>query len=79
MAAASLFSVDLRDGRGEYVPFVQDLARMATIQVVMQALMVAQGTAAIDADFAVYLMQLMLGVAAYWLVVRRAVVVRPAR
>lgn len=78
MQAASLFTARLDDGRGEYVSFIDDVARMATIQVVMQVLMVAQGTASMGADFFVYLLQLLVGVATYWLVVRRAVAVRSA-
>ena len=68
-----LWQMHVKDGRGEYVSFVEDLMRMTTIQVVMQLLMVFQGTAALDMSFVVYLSQVLVGVAAYWLVVRRLV------
>lgn len=73
MFQRQLWQVRIRDGDGEYVPFVEDLMRMATIQVTMQLLMVFQGAATMDAGFLVYLMQVLVGVAAYWLIVRRAI------
>lgn len=73
MFQKQLWQMRIPDGDGEYVPFVEDLMRMATIQVTMQLLMVFQGVAAMDAGFLVYLLQVLVGVAAYWLVVRRAV------
>lgn len=72
-----LWQMRIPDRDGEYVPFVEDLMRMATIQVTIQLLMTFQGAATMDAGFLVYLMQVMVGVAAYWLVVRRAVGVMP--
>lgn len=68
-----LWQMNIKNGDGEYVPFVEDLMRMTTIQLTMQLLMTFQGTATIDMSFFVYLMQVLVGVAAYWLVVRRAV------
>jgi len=68
-----MFNFAVADGRGEYVGFVEDALRMCTIQVVMQLLMVAQGSAALNLDFMVYLLQVMVGVAVYWLIVRRLV------
>jgi len=68
-----LWHVRIRDSDGEYVPFVEDLMRMASIQVTLQLLMTFQGAATMDAGFLVYLLQVLVGVAAYWLVVRRAV------
>lgn len=73
MFQKQLWQVRIQDSEGEYVPFVEDLMRMATIQVTMQLLMVFQGAATMDAGFLVYLMQVLVGVAAYWLVVRRAI------
>ena len=67
-----LWQMHVPSGQGEYVPFVEDLMRMTTIQVVMQLRMVFQGVAAMDLSFLVYLTQVLVGVAAYWLVVRRA-------
>ena len=69
----SMIRVPITDGRGEYVAFAEDIARMVTIQVVLQILMALQGMTSIDMDFVVYLLQVMVGVAAYWLVVRRVV------
>lgn len=69
---SQLWQVTVNDGEGEYVPFIEDLSRMATIQVTIQLLMVFQGVASMDAAFLVYLAQVMVGVAAYWLVVRRS-------
>ena len=63
----------MNSGNGEYVPFVEDVARMVTIQFVLQLLMTFQGIASVDMDFIVYLLQVMVGVAVYWLVVRRVV------
>lgn len=77
--ADSMFHVAVEDGRGEYTGFVDDALRMCTIQVVMQLLMVAQGSASLNLDFMVYLLQVMVGVAVYWLVVRRLVAVRSGR
>lgn len=65
--------MNIKNGDGEYVPFVEDLMRMTTIQLTMQLLMTFQGVASIDMSFVVYLMQVLVGVAAYWLIVRRAV------
>ena len=65
--------MNIKNGDGEYVPFVEDLMRMTTIQLTMQLLMTFQGGAAIDMGFLVYLMQVLVGVSAYWLIVRRAV------
>jgi hypothetical protein len=63
----------MSNGKGEYVPFVEDVARMVTIQLVLQLLMTFQGVATLDIDFIVYILQVMVGVAVYWLVVRRVV------
>lgn len=68
-----LWQMNIKNGDGEYVPFVEDLMRMTTIQLTMQLLMTFQGVAAIDMSFLVYLMQVLVGVSAYWLIVRRAV------
>ena len=72
MSARQLWQMRVHNGRhGEYVPFIEDLMRMVTIQVTMQLLMVFQGAATLDMSFVVYLTQVLVGVAAYWLVVRR--------
>lgn len=68
-----LWQMNIKNGDGEYVPFVEDLMRMTTIQLTMQLLMTFQGVAVVDMSFLVYLMQVLVGVAAYWLIVRRAV------
>lgn len=68
-----LWQMNIKNGDGEYVPFVEDLMRMTTIQLTMQLLMTFQGVAVIDMSFLVYLMQVLVGVSAYWLIVRRAV------
>jgi len=68
-----LWSVRVPDGRGEYVSFVEDIMRMATIQITIQLLMVFQGAATMGVDFLVYLLQVFVGVAAYWLIVRRTI------
>lgn len=73
MENRSLLTVKVNNGRGEYVPFVEDIARMVTIQLVLQLLMTFQGITSIDLDFMVYILQVMVGVAVYWLVVRRVV------
>lgn len=68
-----LWQMNVKNGDGEYVPFAEDLMRMTTIQLTMQLLMTFQGVASIDMSFLVYLMQVLVGVSAYWLIVRRAV------
>lgn len=73
MENRSLLTVKMSNGKGEYVPFVEDVARMVTIQLVLQLLMTFQGVATLDIDFIVYILQVMVGVAVYWLVVRRVV------
>lgn len=73
MYQRQLWQMRVADGHGEYVPFVEDLMRMTSIQLTMQLLMVFQGVATLDLGFVVYLLQVLVGVAAYWLVVRRAV------
>ena len=73
MENRSLVTVKMTNGRGEYVPFVEDVARMVTIQLVLQLLMTLQGSASLDIAFVVYLLQVVVGVAVYWLLVRRVV------
>ena len=75
----SMLHWSVPSGRGEYVQFVEDVMRMATIQFVLQILMALQGIATFSLDFIVYLLQVMVGVAVYWLVVRRVVRVGPDR
>ncbi len=73
MYQRQLWQMRVPDAQGEYVPFVEDLMRMTSITVTMQLLMVFQGVATLDLGFVVYVLQMLVGVAAYWLVVRRAV------
>ena len=68
-----LWQMNVKNGDGEYIPFVEDLMRMSTIQLTLQILMVFQGVASFNMEFFVYLTQVLVGVAVYWLVVRRAV------
>lgn len=66
--------------RIEYIPFVEDLARMLCIQVVIQIMLVLQGAASMDAMFFALVLYMLLGVSVYWLVLKRVIAfVPPAR
>lgn len=57
----------------EYIPFVDDLARMLCIQVVLQIMLVLQGAASMDAMFFALVLYMMLGVSVYWLILKRVI------
>jgi hypothetical protein len=57
----------------EYIPYAEDMARMACIQVVLQIMLVLQGAAQMDSMFIALVLYMMLGVSVYWLVVKRLI------
>jgi hypothetical protein len=59
----------------EYLPLAEDLARTLVIQVLVQLLVAAVDDSApfLSADFLIVLVYVLLGVAAYHLLLRRAV------
>jgi hypothetical protein len=61
----------------EYIPFVEDLARMLCIQVVLQIMLVLQGAASMDAMFFALVLYMMLGVSVYWLILKRVIAFVP--
>lgn len=60
----------------EYVPFVNDAIRVATILIGVQAMLCLQGGSAFDGPFFAFVVNNVLAVAMYWLVVRRLLDVR---
>lgn len=75
---ASLYTVNLSRVFGpDYAPLANDLVRMVCIQLAIQLLNVAiAGSTFFSADFMALLMYIVLGVALYWLALRRIVVFR---
>jgi hypothetical protein len=60
----------------EYLPFLEDIARMFTIQVVLQLMLFAQSPSAnpfFDVRFIEALLYILLGVSVYWLVLKKLV------
>jgi hypothetical protein len=66
----ALFVVPVADSYGE---FLQDLVRMLTVQIVVQIMVALQTSQAslLDGNFFALLLYVSVGVAAYWLIVRR--------
>lgn len=71
----TLFVVNLSNK--EYLPFVNDLVRMMTIQIMIQFLFFLNSTADdaafLTADFFLLLLYVALGVCVYWLVIKKLV------
>lgn len=63
--------------RIEYIPYVEDLLRMLCIQVVLQIMLVLQGSASMDAMFIALVMYMLLGVSVYWLILKRVIAFIP--
>lgn len=74
MSSSSSFKLDVSR---DYVPFVNDLIRMATIQLTIQLMYwaVDDATPLVSADFILLLMFVLLGVGVYHLVVAKLVAV----
>jgi hypothetical protein len=75
-ARRALYAVDLSRFMGpDYAPLANDVVRMISIQCAIQLLNVVLGGAAFfSADFLTLVFYIVLGVALYWLAVRRVVV-----
>jgi hypothetical protein len=60
----------------EYIPYVEDVMRMVTIQIVIQLMMFLQSPSTnkfFDVHFIEIVFYVVLGVTAYWLLVRKCV------
>lgn len=59
----------------EYVPMAKDVIRMVTIQVTIQFLLAigGDGVAFLTQEFMLLLVYIVIGVALYWMVIRRVV------
>jgi hypothetical protein len=76
-ARRSLYAIDLSQTfiGPDFAPFANDVMRMACIQVAIQILSVlVNGKSFFSAGFLTLLFYVVLGVALYWLAVRRIVV-----
>ena len=72
----SLYKIDLNIDK-EYIPMVNDLTRMTIIQVVAQTLfyLISPGTISLlSASFIKTLIFICIGIAVYWLIVRKVVI-----
>ena len=69
----SLYTVTLANK--EYLPMVEDILRMMTIQVTLQFLLYINNAEAafFTADFFLLLVYIVLGVCVYWLIIKRCV------
>lgn len=75
MDEASLYVVDVP--KKEYLPMIDDIARMVMIQFSIQLLLVAtnpEENQFFSADFILLLIYIVLGVCLYWLVFKKLVV-----
>lgn len=75
MDEASLYVVDVP--KKEYLPMIDDIARMVMIQFSIQLLLFAtnpEENQFFSADFILLLIYIVLGVCLYWLVFKRLVV-----
>lgn len=72
-----LYQVSLSKYIGkEYLPFIEDVLRMFTIQVILQFMIFIQAPTMnrfFDARFIEVLFYIMLGVSVYWLVLKKLV------
>jgi hypothetical protein len=60
----------------DYIPFLEDLARMITIQIVLQFMLFVQSPSSnpfFDVRFIQVLLYIILGVSVYWLVLKKLV------
>ena len=74
----ALYSFNVSSKIGDYIPLVDDLVRMGTIQVVIQLLYFmsdSKGTVSFfSGDFVMLLLFVLAGVATYHLLVKKAIV-----
>jgi hypothetical protein len=72
----SLFNVELNIDK-EYIPLINDIIRMFIIQIVAHALFVVnnKNVGFFDANFLQMLVFILLGIATYWMVVRKIVII----
>lgn len=73
---SSLFSITLENK--EFVPMLEDIIRMLTIQITLQFLLYINNTetAFFTSDFFLLLIYVVLGVCVYWLIIKKFVSVR---
>lgn len=77
MDEASLYVIDVP--KKEYLPMIDDIARMIMIQFSIQLLLFAtnpEENQFFSADFILLLIYIVLGVCLYWLVFKRLVIFR---
>ena len=76
-ASDNLYSLQISKYMGaEYIPYVEDVMRMVTIQVIIQLMMFLQSPSTnkfFDIRFFEIIFYVVLGVTAYWLLVRKCV------
>lgn len=72
----ALFEIDL-DIEKEYLPMVNDLIRMSIIQLVAQLLFsITSSEKFFSTIFLQTFIYLLIGIAVYWLIIRKIVIVR---
>lgn len=70
----SLYTVNVPNK--DYIEFINDIARMVTIQVSIQFLFFINNPNAVDffsADFILMLIYMILGICVYWLIIKKLV------
>jgi len=76
-ASDNLYSLQISKYMGaEYIPYVEDVMRMVTIQIIIQLMMFLQSPSTnkfFDIHFFEIIFYVVLGVTAYWLLVRKCV------
>ena len=72
----SLFNIELNIDK-EYIPLINDVIRMFIIQVVAHALFVVnnKNVGFFDKNFLQMLIFILLGIATYWMIVRKIVII----
>jgi hypothetical protein len=70
----SLYTVNVPNK--DYIEFINDIARMVTIQISIQFLFFINNPNAVDffsADFILMLIYMVLGICVYWLIIKKLV------
>lgn len=77
LPAATLYTIPVTAYLGaEYIPFVQDVARMVVLQFVIQIMLMlktSELSILFNINFIELVFYIVLGVAVYWLIVRKMV------
>lgn len=70
----SLYTVNVPNK--DYIEFINDIARMVTIQISIQFLFFINNPNAVDffsADFILMLIYMILGICVYWLIIKKLI------